>query len=226
MAQFLKDAYEYMFPPPKTYRDYVREQKRELNKTMVSMQASAEANEKTKAKAMARLELYVKNGNMSAAKTIAQTVANVNAHIQRCLKVMASMEQMSIQLDNVCNQIQLVGVMKSNASFMTRVNRSVNSEALFNFIRATEVSINQMNMKNEMLSDGMDAITLGSEDDIGETGETADEILDKVKTQVGMRLEEDLSKTKVHGNNSRIEAKDPDNELADRLNKLSGTKKR
>jgi len=133
------------------------------------------------------IKKYAKDGQMGAVKTLAKDLVRSRQYISKFIEMRSHLQGVALRLQTVKSHQAMAEAMKSTATAMAKMNKSVNVQAITKMLREFE----KENMKGEMLQEMMgDAI----DDALDKDGnaEEEDRIVGQVLDEIGISFDGEI----------------------------------
>ena len=196
--------------PDKPLKDQIREQKRSVERSKRTLEREAKKLERERKKMLVQIKNLAQKGQTAGAKMLAKDIV-------RCKNQQAKLEQFIGQLSAVifkitsCSSINELGdAMTSCANAMTLVSSKLDTQKICQLGKEMQKQDMVLDMKSEMMSDVLDSLDEGNEED-------EEELLNQVLMEAGAKTQNDLN---IAGNEVKME-ESGGNDLDDMLKELN-----
>ncbi|KAL0237670.1 hypothetical protein PCE1_001064 [Barthelona sp. PCE] len=167
----------------------LRNQKRTIDRAIRDIDRERSRMQTGEARTMNEIKRLVRQGQADAAKVLAKDLVRQRHQVKKFYKMKTQLTAVSLRLTTLKSTAALGGVMRSCATAMSRMNKSINLPKLQRIMMEFERQSEVMDMKDEMMQDTVDDI-FDEEDE----SEEVDETLSAVFAEIGLDLD-DKNKT-------------------------------
>ncbi|MES1908710.1 MAG: hypothetical protein MHM6MM_001588 [Cercozoa sp. M6MM] len=212
------------FGSKRDVKEIIREQKRMVDRSIRQLERERKGLERQEVKLKNDIKKMAKQNQMKPVRVMAKDLVRMRKSQEKFINLMAQLRGLSLQMTEMQSQATLQRSMHSCARSMSVLNAQMNLPMLQRVMREFAKQSEQMEFKQEMLEDTMDAAMEDEEDEIAE-----DMIVNQVLDEIGISAAEELvdapSKVpyaawRVPQRAEAVEEK-TDDELEARLNNLS-----
>jgi len=204
-----------IFGQQKTFKEIVREQKRMVDKSMRELERERAGLEKTEKKLIMDIKKAAKDEkNMKAVQIMAKDLVRIRKNQTKFVSMVAQLRAVSLQMTEMKSTMALQDSMRSATRAMMVMNRRMNLPALQRIMIEFQKQTEQMEMKQEIMSDAVEDALDDDEDE-----EEQEAIVGQVLDEIGITLGENLVSA-PQKKKEVIEEDEQDKELEARLANL------
>ncbi|KAI9890413.1 MAG: ESCRT-III subunit protein did4 [Vezdaea aestivalis] len=180
---------EWAFGKRMTPAERLRKHQRALEKTQRELDRERVKLENQEKKLMQDIKKSAKNGQMGACKIQAKDLVRTRRYIQKFYQMRTQLQAISLRIQTVRSNEQMMQSMKGATSLLGSMNRSMNLPALQRIAMEFEKENDIMDQRQEMMDDAIDDVT-GLEDE-----EEGEEIVNEVLDELGVEINQSLGET-------------------------------
>ncbi|KAM9987447.1 hypothetical protein ACTFIV_006299 [Dictyostelium citrinum] len=177
----------FLFGKQKTPKEVLRENQRNLNKSMREIDRERVNLQNQEKKIILDIKKMAKQGQMNSAKIMAKDLVRTRYHIQKFYEMKTQLQAVSLRIQTLQSTQAMAEAMKGVTKAMITMNRQMNLPQFTKIMMEFEQQSDKMDMKEEMMNDTMDQVM---EQD-GEE-EQSQEILNQVLDEIGIDLASQL----------------------------------
>jgi len=206
----------FLFGKKKTMKEIVREQQRNINRSMRDLDRERTGLQNQEKKIIVEMKKLAKQGQMGAVKIMAKDLVRTRNNITKFYKMRTELQAVSLRITTMQSHQAMAEAMKGVTRAMMVMNRGMNIPAMQKIMMEFEKQNEMMDMKQEMMSDTMDDVL---EQD-GEE-EESEEVVNQVLDEIGINLSSQLTDAPTTSTKTKEPAEDVD--LQARLDALRKT---
>ncbi|KAL0633907.1 ESCRT-III subunit protein did4 [Maublancomyces gigas] len=180
---------EWAFGRRQTPAERLRKHQRALEKAQRELDRERMKLEQQEKKLIADIKRSAKNGQMGACKIQAKDLVRTRNYIQKFYQMKTQLQAVSLRIQTVRSNEQMMQSMKGATSLLGSMNRSMNLPALQRIAMDFERENDIMEQRQEMMDDAIDDVT-GLDDDM-----ESDEIVNQVLDEIGVEMNQTLGET-------------------------------
>jgi len=155
-----------IFGQQKTFKEIVREQKRMVDKSMRELERERAGLEKTEKKLIMDIKKAAKDEkNMKAVQIMAKDLVRIRKNQTKFVSMVAQLRAVSLQMTEMKSTMALQDSMRSATRAMMVMNRRMNLPALQRIMIEFQKQTEQMEMKQEIMSDAVEDALDDDEDE-------------------------------------------------------------
>ncbi|XXQ32730.1 Charged multivesicular body protein 2a [Plasmodiophora brassicae] len=201
-----------LFAKRKTTKEIVREQKRMVDKAIRGLERERQGMERQEKKLIMEMKTMAKKGQDSSVRIMAKDLVRIRKHQEKFLNMCAQLRAISLQMTEVSSTAMLAESMSKVTKSMGVLSQQIKLPALQKIMIEFAKQSEQMEMKQEMLTDAVDDAMQNEEDE-----EEQDAIVGQVLDEIGINLGQQLVSAHRAAPQEEVQQ---DNELENRLNNL------
>ncbi|MCJ1388155.1 ESCRT-III subunit protein did4 [Xylographa bjoerkii] len=179
---------EWAFGRRMTPQERLRKHQRALEKTQRELDRERVKLENQEKKLIQDIKKSAKNGQMGACKIQAKDLVRTRRYIQKFYQMRTQLQAVSLRIQTVRSNEQMMQSMKGATSLLGSMNRSMNLPALQRIAMEFEKENDIMDQRQEMMDDAIDDVT-GLEDE-EESEDVVKEVLDEIGIDLGQAMGE------------------------------------
>jgi charged multivesicular body protein 2A len=180
---------EAIFGKKKTPKELMREYKRSIDRSVRELEREKRNMEMQEKKLIADMKKMAKQNQMDAVKIMARDLVRTRRYQTKFVNMRAQLVALGLRLQTLQSTQEMTNAMRG----MTRVMNSMNSQMklpqmqkiMTEFAKQNEM----MDMKEEMMSDMIDDVMSGENDEEEEEG-LVSQVLDEIGLSMGERMGE------------------------------------
>ncbi|MCJ1401205.1 ESCRT-III subunit protein did4 [Xylographa trunciseda] len=177
---------EWAFGRRMTPQERLRKHQRALEKTQRELDRERVKLENQEKKLIQDIKKSAKNGQMGACKIQAKDLVRTRRYIQKFYQMRTQLQAVSLRIQTVRSNEQMMQSMKGATSLLGSMNRSMNLPALQRIAMEFEKENDIMDQRQEMMDDAIDDVT-GLEDE-EESEDVVKEVLDEIGIDLGQAV--------------------------------------
>ncbi|KAH0612091.1 uncharacterized protein H6S33_010143 [Morchella sextelata] len=180
---------EWAFGRRQTPAERLRKHQRALEKAQRELDRERIKLEQQEKKLIADIKRSAKNNQMGACKIQAKDLVRTRNYIQKFYQMKTQLQAVSLRIQTVRSNEQMMQSMKGATSLLGSMNRSMNLPALQRIAMDFERENDIMEQRQEMMDDAIDDVT-GLDDEM-----ESDEIVNQVLDEIGVEMNHSLGET-------------------------------
>ncbi|PVV00722.1 hypothetical protein BB560_004883 [Smittium megazygosporum] len=179
---------DYIFGKQKTPQQQIREAQRLLNRSMREIDREISRIDASQKQTESQIRQYATKGNTAACRVSAKDLVRLRRHRHQLYSLRTQLYGLNLRITTLSTNHQLAvsmqGATKAIKSMNSKVQLPKMQQLLVEFEKQSEV----MNMKQEMVADGLDDAFEELSDDEEQEDEIVQQILDEIGIQASMKL--------------------------------------
>jgi len=179
---------EWAFGKRMTPQERLRKHQRALEKTQRELDRERVKLENQEKRLVQDIKKSAKNGQMGACKIQAKDLVRTRRYIQKFYQMRTQLQAISLRIQTVRSNEQMMQSMKGATSLLGSMNRSMNLPALQRIALEFERENDIMDQRQEMMDDAIDDVTGLEDEEEGE--EVVKEVLDEIGVDLGQAMGE------------------------------------
>ena len=168
----------------------MRENKRSIQRAIRELDREKRALDMQERKLQADIKKAAAQNQIEVCKIMAKDIVRTRAYGQRFLKMRAQLQAVNLRMQTLVSTQQMAQAMAGCTAAMTKLNAKMNIPALNQIIKEFSKSNEMMEMKQEVIEDGIDDV-LGVDNEEAD----ADEIVAQVFDELGISLGGQMAST-------------------------------
>ncbi|KAI5841343.1 Snf7-domain-containing protein [Morchella snyderi] len=180
---------EWAFGRRQTPAERLRKHQRALEKAQRELDRERMKLEQQEKKLIVDIKRSAKNNQMGACKIQAKDLVRTRNYIQKFYQMKTQLQAVSLRIQTVRSNEQMMQSMKGATSLLGSMNRSMNLPALQRIAMDFERENDIMEQRQEMMDDAIDDVT-GLDDEM-----ESDEIVNQVLDEIGVEMNHSLGET-------------------------------
>ncbi|KYQ92408.1 SNF7 family protein [Tieghemostelium lacteum] len=180
----------FLFGKQKTPKEVLRENQRDLNKSMREIDRERMNLQNQEKKIIMDIKKMAKQGQMNSAKIMAKDLVRTRFHIQKFYEMRTQLQAVSLRIQTLQSTQSMAEAMKGVTKAMMVMNKQMNLPQFTKIMMEFEQQSDRMDMKEEMMNDTMDSVMEQDDEE-----EKSQEILNQVLDEIGIDLASQLVDT-------------------------------
>ncbi|KAI9678705.1 MAG: ESCRT-III subunit protein did4 [Caeruleum heppii] len=177
---------EWAFGKRMTPAERLRKHQRALEKTQRELDRERVKLENQEKKLVVDIKKSAKNGQIGACKIQAKDLVRTRRYIQKFYQMRTQLQAVSLRIQTVRSNEQMMQSMKGATSLLGTMNRSMNLPALQRIAMEFEKENDIMEQRQEIMDDAVDEATGMEDEEEGE--EVVKEVLDEIGVDLGQAM--------------------------------------
>ncbi|OSX80546.1 hypothetical protein BU14_0050s0019 [Porphyra umbilicalis] len=174
-------------PPPPTAAEQIRANKRQLQRAGREMERERMKLERTEVTTKNKIKAAARAGQMEAARMLAKDLVRTRNNVTRLYKMQTEMQSLSAQMTEMQTAGTMANAMGDAVKIMVTVSKTMNMPTMRATLMEYQREAAKMGMTQEMMQDTLDD-TLGSADEVDQTEELVDSVMDELGLETSSRL--------------------------------------
>uniref|UniRef100_A0A7S1BRV2 Charged multivesicular body protein 2a n=1 Tax=Corethron hystrix TaxID=216773 RepID=A0A7S1BRV2_9STRA len=168
-----------VFGKGKTLKEVIRENKREINKSIRELDREKNALEKEEKRLITDIKKQAKAGQHNSVRIMAKDLVRTRQYITKFIEMRSHLQGVALKLQTVKSQTAMAEAMTAAGKSMMKFNKAIDipriNKMMADFMKENEKS----ELVQEMLGDAIDD-TLEQEGDAEETEKIVSQVLDEI----------------------------------------------
>ncbi len=201
--------------PEKTQKEIIREQRRNIDRSIRDLERELKKTDKDEAKMKKEIKGLVEKGQTVAAKGMAKDIVRLKNQSKKLNQFIGQLRGVSLRVASLGALSSLSEAMEETGKAIATVSKNLDSSKLQKLSKQLVMEDAKLEMKSEMMGEILDGM---GED----TEEEQNEIYEQVLQEIGIKVSEQMPEANVKNQEEAKENNNQENEgnLDDLLNEL------
>ena len=205
------ELFNSWFPPPKTHKQQMRENEREIRRNMMELDRERKRLIREEDPIKREMRVEAQKGNMQAARMLSKNIVSIRNGCNMLLKAKYNLQNTLIQMKKIKSSVIMADVMKSTTRMMRMMTCGMDPRSMAKMLEIFERENERMESTQEMMDDTMEGMLSGENDD-----EEEDKIFNQMMEEIGITTAD-----KMENLNNKKEEEDLYKDINIRIQKLS-----
>ena len=176
-----------LFKKKPTMKEQLRTNDRQIDRSTRDLEREMLNLDRQEKQLVAEMKKMGKIGNQAAAKTLAKTLIQTRNQKQKLLLTKTQMNSVKAQTHTMASTQKMTEAMGNATTVMTKMNDQIKPQEVAQVMQQFERQNQLMDMKEEMIGDGIDD-ALGDEMDDAEAEDIMGQVLDELGIDLSSQL--------------------------------------
>ena len=172
--------------PEKPVKEQIKEQKRSVDRSKRALEREAKKLERERKKMLAQIKKMAQKGQITGAKMLAKDIVRSKNQQAKLEQFVGQLNAVSMRISSCASLNELGDAMSNCAKAMTLVSSKLDTKKLAAMGKALAKNDMLLDMKSEMMSDILDSLDEGNE-------EQEDELYNQVLMEAGVITQNEMN---------------------------------
>ena len=181
---------EAIFGKKKTPKELMREYKRSIDRTIRELEREKVKMAAQEKKLILDMKKMAKQGQMDAVKIMAKDLVRTRRYQTKFVNMRAQLQAVGLRLQTLQSTQEMTNAMRGMTRVMTLMNNQMKLPQMQKIMMEFAKQNEMLDMKEEMMSDMIDDVMEGDNDEEEEEG-----LISQVLDEIGLKMGENMGET-------------------------------